>query len=157
MLLQCAGASCHAADSLQLKCSIYHHLQDDSGEEEEESESDDDMEEEEEEGGLRRYSLRDRSRALVQRYSPRAGAAGAFSVGLKRRRSIVEQVPSHARVAGLGIRLCRPYMEEEDPYEERAGLAQNSDFIMACLRCLKRQQRLFGRQALAGWAGRWGW
>ena len=54
------------------------------------------MEAEEEAEGLRRYSLRDRSRALVQRYSPRAGAGGAFSVGLKRRRSIVEQVPSHA-------------------------------------------------------------
>ena len=77
---------------------IHHSLQDDSGEEEE-SESEDDMEAEEEAEGLRRYSLRDRSRALVQRYSPCAGAAGAFSIGLKRRRSIVEQVSAHAPVA----------------------------------------------------------
>ena len=97
-LLQYEGtltASCHVADSLGLRQLIHHSLQDDSGEEEESSEGEDDMEAEEEEEGLRRYSLRDRSRALVQRYSPRAGAGGAFSVGLKRRRSIVEQVGCH--------------------------------------------------------------
>ena len=91
--------------------SAVHSSQDDSGEEEDSSGSDDDMEEEEAEG-VRRYSLRDRSRVLVQRYSPRAGASGAFSVGLKRRRSIVEQVARHARVAGLDIIQCRPCGEE---------------------------------------------
>ena len=94
---------------------MHRSLQGDSGEEEEESsESEEDMEEEEEAEGLRRYSLRDRSRALVQRYSPRGGAAGAFSVGLKRRRSIVEQVPSHARVAWLDVAQCRLCVEEAD-------------------------------------------
>ena len=68
-------------------------------------------EEEEEAEGLRRYSLRDRSRALVQRYSPRAGAGGAFSVGLKRRRSIAEQVgwpmpESHHQNLNARLRLC---------------------------------------------------
>ena len=104
-------ASCHVADSLGLRQLIHHSLQDDSGEEEESSESEDDIEAEEEAEGLRRYSLRDRSRALVQRYSPRAGAGGAFSVGLKRRRSIVEQVPSHAPVARPDIVECRPCTE----------------------------------------------
>ena len=121
-------ASCHAADSLGLRQVIHHSLQDDSGEEEESTESEDDMEAEEEAEGLRRYSLRDRSRALVQRYSPRAGAGGAFSVGLKRRRSIVEQVgcpmpalhdwtlysAGHAwRKQTLAVRepICRPAAE----------------------------------------------
>ena len=76
--------------------------------------------EEEGEEGLRRYSLRDRSRALVQRYSPRAGAGGAFSVGLKRRRSIVERVPSHGPGSLSDVIQCRPCVEEADACCERA-------------------------------------
>lgn len=57
----------------------------------ESSESEDaDLAEEEEDMDFRRYSLR--NRALAQRYSPKGGEAGAFAVGLKRRRSIIEQV-----------------------------------------------------------------
>ena len=50
----------------------------------------------EEEEDFRRFSTRTRS--LVQRYSPKAGQAGAFAVGSKRRRSIAEQVHLKSRL-----------------------------------------------------------
>ena len=64
-----------------------------------------DMADEEED--LPRYSRR--NRALVQRYSPKAAQEGTFNVGLKRRRSIAEQVPNssaHARVQLSSRQVC---------------------------------------------------
>ena len=81
--------------------STAHGIQVDE-DEEAESDSEDadldaDLEGEEAEIVLRpRYSTRNRS--IVQRYSPKAGQAGDFTVGSKRRRSIAEQVqPSSLR------------------------------------------------------------
>lgn len=39
-----------------------------------------------------RYRRSERDRKHVQRYSPKAGQAGEFTLGTKRRRSIVDQV-----------------------------------------------------------------
>ena len=47
-----------------------------------------------------RYSTRNRS--IVQRYSPKAGQAGDFTVGSKRRRSIAEQVQPPSLCGGTG-------------------------------------------------------
>ena len=68
------------------------HLHFCTAQEEEESSGSEDADLVEEEDFQRRYSLRNRS--LAQRYSPRADQAGAFTVGSKRCRSIVEQVLS---------------------------------------------------------------
>ena len=131
-------ASCHVADSLGLRQLIHHSLQDDSGEEEESSESEDDMEAEEEAEGLRRYSLRDRSRALVQRYSPCAGAAGAFS-------DWPEAPAQHCRAGILPMLQSHDWtsysaghaLEEADALAARlspsAGRLQNTDFFLAYL------------------------
>ena len=54
----------------------------------------------------RRYSLRNRS--SVQRYSPRAGQAGAFAVGSKRRRSIVDQVQLTCAICGMQLSGAPP-------------------------------------------------
>lgn len=68
------------------------HLYFCAAQEEEDSSGSEDADLVEEEDFQRRYSLRNRS--LAQRYSPRADQAGAFTVGSKRSRSIVEEVLS---------------------------------------------------------------